>query len=139
MDVLLTALGKYVGGRVLTVGLVLTATLVIIWYYRMPIEQRDAVWNMIRGVLIWLGFVAILPWATFWIVVRTARADSNAMSAVMLVSYWLVDIVFALYLTGGSFGNNTWQTAILILGFLCAALYNFVTCEFVADRASDAW
>jgi len=124
---------------VLTVGLVLTATLVIIWYYRMPIEQRDAVWNMIRGVLIWLGFVAILPWATFWIVIRTARANSNTISAVMLVGYWLIDIVFALYLTGGSFGHSSWQTAILILGFLCAALYNFLICEFIADRTDDAF
>ena len=131
------ALAKYVGGKVLTGALVVTSVLIVIWYYRMPVDQRGAIWAAVRGAMIWMAFVAVLPWATFFVTVRAARADSNLVSALMLVGYLLADIAFALYLTGGGLGS-TWQAAILILGFLCAALYNFVACDFVADRAQEA-
>lgn len=128
---------KFVGGKILTAVLVVTSALIIIWYYRLPLEERDAIWTAARHALVWFGFVVVLPWATFFVPVRVARADSNTASALMLLGYLAVDIAFALYLTGGTIGG-TFQAAILILGFLCAALYNFLACEFVADRAEDA-
>lgn len=131
------AVAKFVGGKILTAVLVVTSALIIIWYYRLPLEDRDAIWTAARHALVWIGFVVVLPWATFFVPVRVIRADSNAASAFMLLGYLAVDIAFALYLTGGTIGG-TFQAAILILGFLCAALYNFLACEFVADRAEDA-
>lgn len=121
----------------LTAVLVVTSAVVIIWYYRLPLEDRAAIWTAVRGALIWIGLVTVLPWATFFIPVRAVRADSNVISGLMLLGYLAADVLFAFYLTGGTLGN-AWQAAILILGFLCAALYNFVACEFVADRAEDA-
>ncbi len=134
---LLPAVAKFVGGKVLTAALVVTSAVVVIWYYRLPLDDRAAIWTAVRGGLIWLGFVLILPWATFFVPARVVRAESNVISAVMLLGYLALDVVFALFLTGGTLGS-AWQTAILILGFLCAALYNFVACEFVADRAEDS-
>lgn len=134
---MLPAVAKFVGGKVLSAVLIVTSAVVVIWYYRLPIEDRAAIWTIVRGALIWMGLVAVLPWATFFVPVRVLRAESNVVSGLMLLGYLLVDIAFALYLTGGRLGN-AWQTAILLLGFLCAALYNFVACEFVADRAEDS-
>lgn len=131
-------LAKYVGGKVLTAVLVVTSVLIIVWYYRLPVEDRAALWQAARDVLVWIGFVLVLPWATFFVPVRAVRADSNLISALMLLGYLAADVVFALYLAGGSFGGS-WQKAILILGFLCAALYNFLACEFVADRAEESF
>lgn len=128
---------KFIGGKVLTAVLVVTSALVVIWYYRLPLEDRAAIWAAARGALVWIGFVLVLPWATFFVPARVVRADSNLASAAMLLGYLVVDIAFALYLIGGGPGG-TFQAAILILGFLCAALYNFLACEFVADRAEDA-
>lgn len=133
---MLPVVAKYVGGKVLTAVLVVTSAVVVIWYYRLPVEERAAIWTAVRGGLIWMGLIAVLPWATFFVPQRVVRADSNLASALMLAAYLVLDVAFALYLTGGRLGN-TWQTAILILGFLCAAVYNFVVCEFVADRAED--
>jgi hypothetical protein len=130
-------IAKFVGGKVLTAVLVVTSAVVVIWYYRLPLEDRAAIWLTARNVLVWIAFVAVLPWATFFVSARAVRADSNPVSALMLLGYLAADIAFALYLTGGSVGG-TFQAAILILGFLCAGLYNFVACEFVADRVDDA-
>lgn len=131
------AIAKFVGGKILTAVLVVTSALIVIWYYRLPVEDRAAMWTAARSVLVWVGFVAVLPWGTFFVPARVVRADSNLVSGLMLLGYLIADIAFALYLTGGSVGG-AFQTAILILGFLCAALYNFLACEFVADRAEDA-
>lgn len=130
-------IAKFIGGKILTAILVVTSVLIVIWYYRLPLEDRAAMWAAARDVLVWIGFVLVLPWATFFVPARVVRADSNVISGLMLLGYWIADIAFALYLTGGTVGG-TFQAAILILGFLCAGLYNFLACEFVADRAEDA-
>jgi hypothetical protein len=128
---------KFIGGKILTAVLVVASVVVVIWYYRLPLEDRAAIWTAGRAALVWIGFVLVLPWATFFVPARVVRADSNLASAGMLLGYLAADVAFALYLTGGTIGG-TFQAAILILGFLCAALYNFLACEFVADRAEDA-
>jgi hypothetical protein len=131
------AIAKYVGGRTLTAVLGVSAILIIIWYWRLPLEARAELWSAARGVLIWMGFVAVLPWATFFIPPRVVRAESNLVSGLALLGYLTADVLFALYLTGGSFGNQ-WQTGLMLIGFLCAAVYNFVVCEFLAERSEES-
>ena len=121
----------------MTAVLVVASALLVIWYYRLPVDERAALWLGARSVLVWIGFVAVLPWATFFVPVRVVRADSNLASGLMLLGYLAVDVAFALYLAGGGI-DGVFQWAVFILGFLCAALYNFLACEFVADRAEDA-
>ena len=134
---MLPAVAKFVGGKVITAVLVVSSTLIVIWYFRLPPEERAALWSMARSALIWVGFVAVLPWATFFVPARVVRAESNAVAAGMLLGYLLADVGFAMYLTRGNFGG-TWQAAVLILGFLIAGLYNFVACDFVANRVEDS-
>jgi hypothetical protein len=134
---MLPAVAKFVGGKVITAVLVVSSTLIVIWYFRLPLEERAALWSMARSALIWIGFVAVLPWATFFVPARVVRAESNAMAAAMLAFYLLADVGFAMYLTRGTFGG-TWQTAVLLLGFLVAGLYNFLACDFVANRVEDS-
>lgn len=130
---MLPAIAKYVGGKVVTAVLVVASIIVVIWYYRLPVEARTALWASARDVLVWIGFVAVLPWATFFVPVRAVKAESNFISALTLVAYLVVDIVFALFLSEWSTGG-AWQAAAMTLGFLCATVYNFVVCDFIADR-----
>ncbi len=130
-------LAKYVGGKVLTAVLVVSAAIMLIWYYRLPDDARAALWATTRGILIWIGLVAVLPWATFFVPVRAVRAESNLISATVLAGYLAADIGVALALTRGTLGDG-WQTVAMILGFLCAAVYNFVACDFIAGRAEDS-
>jgi hypothetical protein len=130
------AIAKYVGGRTLTAVLGVSAVLIIIWYWRLPLEARAELWSTVRGALIWIGFVAALPWALFFVPPRVVRAESNLISGLTLVAYLAADVLFALYLTQGSVGSH-WQTGLMLIGFLCAAVYNFVVCEFLAERSEE--
>lgn len=131
------AIAQYVGGKVLTAALVVTTALVVIWYWRLPLESRDALWATARAALIWIGFVAILPWALFFVPPMVVRAESNVISALALLGFLAADVGFALYLTGGRFGG-AWQSGIMLVGFLTAGVYNFVVCEFLAARSEDS-
>ena len=134
---MMNGLAKYVGGKVLAAVLTVAAILVVIWYWRLAPQDRAAMWGMVRGALLWSGLVAALPWALFFVPDRVVRAESNTASAVMLVAYLVVDLALALYLMGG-FPTNGWHRAIVVLGLLCAAVYNLIVCEFLAQRTEDS-
>ena len=58
------------------------------------------------------------------------------VSGLMLAGYMLVDILVALWLAGWHPGGTlTW--AVMILGFLCAGVYNFIVSDYLAGRVED--
>lgn len=134
---MIQGMAKYVGGKVLTAILVVACALVVIWYWRLDPADREALWSMVSGVLIWLAFVAMLPWALFFVPSLVVKAESNAVSALTLLGYLAVDVAVALLLTGGHWGTS-WQTLLMCVGFLAAGVYNFLVCDFLARRAEDA-
>lgn len=129
---------KSLGGRLLGAVLTVAGVIVVIWYWRLGPEQRADMWSAFRGALLWLGLVAVLPWALFFVPPRVIRAESNLASAVMLVAYLIADLLLALYLAGGM-PDASWQRAMLVLGLLCAGVYNFVVCESIAQRAERTY
>jgi hypothetical protein len=134
---MIEAIGKYVGGKVITAIIVVTSAVILIWIWQMSPEQRGAIVDTIKHSAIWVGFAAALPWAFFFVPPMAVKAESNLVSALVLVGYMLLDMLMAFYLAGWSPGGTlTW--AVMILGFLCAAVYNFVVTDFLADRADDA-
>jgi len=133
---MIRGIGQYVGGKVLTALLVVTSVMAIIWYWNLPPENKDAIWSIIQGALIWIAFVAVLPWALFFVPSVVVKAESNLISALALLGYGTADIGFALYLAGGEMGNAL-QCGVMIVGFLAAAVYNFVVCESLARRAEN--
>ena len=133
---MIEGIGKYVGGKVLTAILIVTSGVVLIWYWQLPAESKQAMWDALKHGLIWVGFVAVLPWATFFVPPMLVRADSNLISALALAGYLLVDVVAALWLAGWTVGGAlAWL--VLILGFGCAGVYNLVVCEYLAGRAEE--
>ncbi|HOW18846.1 MAG TPA: hypothetical protein PLC79_07400 [Phycisphaerae bacterium] len=134
---MIRAIAKYVGGKVLTAALTVTAALVVIWYWRLDPDARAAIWTTARLVLTWIGLAAVLPWALFFVPPLVLRAESNLISGLMLLGYLLLDVLAALWLAGwGADSSLAW--AVMILGFLCAAVYNFLVCEYIATRADAA-
>lgn len=131
---MIDSMAKYVGGKVLSALLVVASVMAMIWYWNLPVETKNAIWSVIQGALIWIGFVAMLPWALFFVPALVLKAESNVVSALTLLGYLGLDIGFALYLTGGAFGGPM-QTGVMIVGFLTAAVYNFIICESLARRA----
>ena len=134
---MLTAVGQYVGGKVVTAVLVVASAGAVIWFWRHP-EHLQTIWVTIKYVLVWLGFVIVLPWATFFVTPWVASKDSNTAAAVMLLGYALADAVFAFCLMGSIRGHNMLTWMVLLLGFLSAAVYNFKVCEYQAMRLEDS-
>ena len=129
-------IGKYVGGKVLTAVLVVASAASVIWFWKHP-EDLKTIWSVMKGVLVWLGLVLVLPWASFFVTGWVVRKDSNLAGALLLVGLTAVDVVFALYLAGWHVeGALTWL--VLLLGFLSAGVYNFVVCDFQAGRFEES-
>ncbi len=134
---MIQGVAKYLGGKVLTAILVVACALVVIWYWRLDPSAREALWSSVKGVLIWLGFVAVFPWALFFVPTLVVKAESNAVSAFTLLGYLAVDVAVAFLLSGGSWGS-TWQAVLMCVGFLAAGVYNFMVCDFLAERAEES-
>ena len=130
---MLTAIGQYVGGRVVTAVLVVAAAGAGIWFWKHP-EDLQTIWRTLKYVVAWLGFVLVLPWATFFVTPWVVSKDSNAAAALMLAGYWLADILVAVWLMGTLRGHGTLTWVVVLLGFLAAGVYNFKACEFQAER-----
>jgi len=127
--------GKYIGGKVLTAILVAGVLWTSYYFYKNP-EKLETLWDSIKASLVWLGFVAALPWGLFFVPPLVVKADSNPAAAGMLAGYLILDILMAFWLAGGLFGGVlVWGLA--ILGFLLAAVYNFMVCDFLAEQAED--
>lgn len=131
---MLTAVGQYVGGKVVTA--VLTAGVIGagIWFWRHP-EHLQTIWTTVKYVLAWIGFVVVLPWATFFVTPWVMRKESNGAAALMLAGYLAVDMVVAFWMIGGVRGLGSLSWTVLILGFLSAGVYNLKACEYQAERA----
>lgn len=128
-------LGRYFGGKVLTAILVVAVVITVIWYYRLPDADRQAMWSSVRSALIWIGFAAVLPWATFYVPIRVARIDSNRASALMLAGYLVVDAAAGWIVCG--LPQTGWQRMLAVVALLAAGIYNYVIGESVARKAAD--
>jgi len=133
---MLTEIGQHVGGKVIS-GVVAIGTVGAgIWFWRHP-EDLATIWQTIKYVLVWIGIVLALPWATFFVTTWVTAKDSNIAAALMLIGYVLADAIVAFCLIGRvrGLGGFTWM--ILILGFLAAAVYNLKVCEHHAERLEE--
>lgn len=129
------SLGKFVGGKAVTAILVVAGGASLIWFWKHP-EALQAIWATLKGVLAWMGFVAVLPWATFFVPGRIVKLESNFAAGAMLGGYLIVDAFVAFWLGGWGFeGTLTW--VVVLLGFLSAAVYNFLVCDHLAERLGE--
>jgi len=133
---LTTTAGQYIGGKVVTA--ILAAALLGggYWCYKNP-DDLKALWHVIKYVVVWIGVVGVLPWATFFVTTWVVARDSNRAAAAMLAGYLVADVVVAICLMGRVSGLGTLTWMVLLLGFLSAAVYNFKVSEYLADRAED--
>jgi|CXWL01.1.fsa_nt_gi hypothetical protein len=126
-------LAQYITGKVVTAILVVAGGAALIWFWQHP-EQLAAIWKTLKYVVTWIGFVLVLPWTLFFITPWVAKKESNLAAGVMLAGFVIADALVAFYLIGGvgGMGSLTWM--VLILGFLCAGVYNLMVCNYQAGR-----
>ena len=134
---MLTAIGQFVGAKVITAVLVVSSAGAVIWFWRNP-ESLAQIWLVIKYVLVWLGFVLAVPWASFFVTTWVVAKDSNRAAGLMLLGYLAADFAVAWWLMGGLGGHGALTWGVILLGLLSAAVYNLKVCEFQTERLEDA-
>lgn len=132
-----TAIGQYIGAKVVTTVLVVSGAGAVIWFWRHP-EQLETIWETLKYALVWIGIVLILPWAMFFVTAWGVSKESNAVAALILLGYVVLDVIVAFALIGRMSGLGALTWLVLLLGFLSAGVYNYKVCEYQASRLEEA-
>lgn len=132
-----TTIGQYVGGKVVTAILVVSSAAAVIWAWNNP-EDIEKIWRTVKYAVAWIAFVIVLPWGLFFVTPWVMSKESNTAAALMLLAFWLIDVVIAFLLMGSVSGHSFLTWCVLLLGFLSAGVYNFKVCEFQAVRLEEA-
>ncbi len=102
--------------------------------YSMAPETRQAILAGIWRTIVWLVVVAAVPWSAKLYITRVLEAGSNWASLALIVALTAVDaLAGVLLLTGWPGGLWSWLAAITALG--CAAAYNYLVAEYLAETA----
>jgi hypothetical protein len=128
MEFLKTVGGKIVGGVVALVVIVAG----ISWWRMDPAARQHLMGNAGR-IAGWFGIVLFLPWATFFVIGRVGRMESNLAGGALVVVYTALEMVLLAWLFNWSVGGATGWT---FMGFGCllAAVYNLFTCDWIAEK-----
>jgi len=128
MDFLNTMTGKVVSGLV---GLAVIAAGISWW--QMDPNTRQMLLSGTGKIISWLGIVLIVPWATFFVIGRVAKYDNNLAGAALVGAYTLIEALLLAWLFEWHVPGATAWT-FFILGGLFAAVYNLVTCDWIAEK-----
>ena len=119
--------------RVVTVAAALAAVIAgIAWYQADPSTRAALISNTGKGFA-WFAIVALLPWATFFIIARVAKAGSNNAGAALVAAYTLLAFLLLGLLFGfADHGKTAW--VFITTGTLAAAVYNLFVCDWIAEK-----
>ncbi len=128
MDLLKTVTGKIVSGAV-----ALAVVAAGISWWRMDEPTRQMLLSGTGKIVAWMGFVLVLPWVTFFVIGRVAKAESNLAGAVLVLAYTILEVALLGWLFDWSMPGPTAWTFFAVAG-LFAAAYNLFTCDWIAEK-----
>lgn len=101
-------------------------------YFDLTPDERAALWHQVGRVIVWIGVMLVLPWATYFLTTAVVRRESNAAGAGLVTGYTALDVGLLLLLVGSP--AATFGVVTFILGGLVALTYNLLTCDWIAER-----
>jgi hypothetical protein len=128
MDFLKTVTGKVVSGLVALAVIVCAVS-----WYRMDEQTKQGLISGTGKIFSWLGVVLIVPWLAFALIGRVAKLQSNVAGAVLVVALTGLELAMLGWMFNWSIGGRTAWT-FLLLGGLVAAIYNLLTCDWIAEK-----
>ena len=130
MDFLKTVGGKVVGGLV---ALAVVASAISWW--QMDPATRSAILSGAGKIAAWFGVMLMAPWASFALIGRVAKMDSNAAGGALIFGMTAVEAgVLAWLFRGGDWGPTAW--VFYAAAVLVAGVYNLLACDWIAEKVS---
>jgi hypothetical protein len=126
---------KTILGRVVTGLIVLTVIAAGISWYEMDPQTRQALLNGTGHIVSWFGVVLVWPWASFALITRVAKMDSNLAGAILVAVYTIAETILLAWLFSWHIAGGTGWT-FFILGGLVSAVYNLLVCDWIAEKMS---
>jgi hypothetical protein len=126
---------KSVAGKIITGAVALAVIAAAISWWSMDPTTRHMLIAGTGRILSWLGIVLIVPWATFFLIGRVAKSESNAAGGVLVASYTLIETLLLMWLFGWKLPGATAWT-FLCVGALFAGVYNLFTCDWIAEKVA---
>ena len=128
MELLKSMVGKITAGLV-GLGVIAGA---ISWWQMGP-ETRDMLVQGAEKIGAWVGVVALLPWVSFSVIGRVARAESNLAGGALVAGYSVAETVLLAWLFHWRILTTTAWTFLIFSG-LVAATYNLLICDWIAEK-----
>jgi FtsH-binding integral membrane protein len=128
MELLKTVVGKVATGLV-ALGVVAGA----ISWSQMDDQTRQMLLRGVERIALWLGVVLVWPWASFALIGRIARAESNLAAGLLIAAYSLAEALLLAWLFHWQILTSTAWT-FLLFGGLLAATYNLLICDWIAEK-----
>jgi FtsH-binding integral membrane protein len=128
MDFLKSVTGKVVSGLV-----VLAVVAAGISWWQMEPQTREMLVSGAGRIVAWTFAVLLLPWATFFVISRVNKLDSNLAGGVLVFTYTLLEVVVLAWLFKWRIpGATAW--VFLIAAALLAGVYNLFACDWIAEK-----
>lgn len=126
---------KGVGGKIVA-GLVAVAVVVaaISWWQMEP-ASRQAILSGAGKLAAWLGVVLLVPWASFFLIGRVAKLESNRAGAALVLGITAVEAAVLAWLLEWSIpGATAW--VFYAAAVLVAGVYNLLACDWIAEKVA---
>lgn len=124
---------KTIGAKVVSgmVGLAVVAGAISWW--QMDASTKDMLLTGTGRILSWLGVVLVIPWATFFLIGRVARLESNAAGGALVLAYTAAEAALLAWLFDWSI-HSAMPLTFFAAAVLLAGVYNLLTCDWLAER-----
>ena len=130
MDFLKTVGGKVVGGLV-ALAVVASA---ISWFQMEP-ATRSGILGGAGKIAAWFGVILLVPWASFFLIGRVGKMESNGAGAALVLGMTAVEAaVLAWLFDWGISGPTAW--VFYAAAVLVAGVYNLLACDWIAEKVN---
>jgi FtsH-binding integral membrane protein len=126
---------KGVAGKVVTGVVALAVIATAISWWQMDESTRSTLLTGAGRILAWLGVVLVVPWASFFLIGRVARLESNGAGAALVMGYTVIEAAVLAWLFDWSVrGAAPW--VFFAAATLFAGVYNLFACDWIAEKVA---
>ena len=126
---------KTVGGKIATGVVALAVIAGALSWWQMEPATRHAIVSGTGKIAAWLGCVLLIPWASFFLIGRVARTESNGAGAALVGGMTVIEAAVLAWLFNWSVsGAMAW--VFYAAAVLLAGVYNLLACDWIAEKVA---